>query len=65
MRRMVVVLCEEKPAKSAASATYARPEKKFAASLAGGQTFEPEVVVDAEVTESIKENLIALSSSNM
>jgi hypothetical protein len=29
--------------------------------VAGGQTFEPEVVVDAEVTESIKDNLIALS----
>jgi hypothetical protein len=34
VRRMVVVLCEEKPAKSASFATHALPERKFAASLA-------------------------------
>ena len=45
MRRMVVVLCEEKPVKWASFATHALPERKFAASLAEQQGFEPAVAV--------------------
>jgi hypothetical protein len=45
MRRMVVVLRAERPVKWASFVTHTRPERKFAASLAGRQTFEPEVAV--------------------
>ncbi len=45
MRRMMVVLYEEKPVKSASFAPHARPERKFAASLAEQQGFEPAVAI--------------------
>jgi hypothetical protein len=43
VRRMVVVLWADGPAKWASSATHARPERKFADSLAEQQGFEPAV----------------------
>jgi hypothetical protein len=45
VRRMVVVLCAEKPMKWALFKTHARPERKFAASLADRAGFEPAVAV--------------------
>jgi len=42
---MVVVLRAEKPMKWASFTTHARPERKFAASLADRAGFEPVVAV--------------------
>lgn len=45
VQRMVIVLRAEKPMKWALFATHARPERKFAASLADRSGFEPVVAV--------------------